>query len=378
MNLFFCQVKEESQRLANQGFRAVFSCSGHLDSTVLLDVICPILQNSGLRSVEILHFNFKLRGDESDQNEEFIRDVAKSMKLKIKVVDVEKESKKFCRKNQSIQMWAREVREFHYRQYIDRGYVVIMGHHQNDRAETALFRLIRGSSSYRLDGMARLAQGKWRPLLNLNQAEVKALGKLHRTVHQDDSSNATLTYSRNILRHRVMPVLNDLFANADRRIVATAVEAKSIGDFAKSMIMKNVHGVDDEVTFEKKDLPHMDLNVWSLVLETMYNELAKQLDGQRSGQGARLSREELNKIALNAQKPVRTKSSLLGRLSPHIEVRRIGPRIMMRQIAVQMQKRPRFEQVRPRLEALCAGGGGMKVEDPDQTAPSISKSRTKK
>jgi tRNA(Ile)-lysidine synthetase-like protein len=355
MDLSFCQIKVESQLLADQGFRAVFSCSGHLDSSVLLDVICPIIQNSGVRSVEILHFNFKLRGNESDQNEKFIRDVAKSMKLKIKVIDVEKESKMLFRKNQSTQMWAREVREFYYRQYIEKGYVVIMGHHQNDRAETALFRLIRGSSSYRLDGMTRLGDGKWRPLLNLSQAEVKALGKLHHTVHQEDSSNATMAYSRNILRHRVMPVLNDLFANADKRIVATAMEAKSIGDFAKSMIMRNLHEIDGEVTFERKDLPNMDQNVWSLVLETMYNELAKPLTGQAYAQRAPLSREELTKIAQNVQNPVRTKTSLLGRLSSHIEVRRKGSQIIMRQIPVLMQKRPRFEQIRPRLEALCGG-----------------------
>ena len=91
------------------------------------------------------------------------------------------------------------------------------GHHQDDQAETLLFRLLRGTGVRGAGAMAEVepgTPGRLRPLLGLRRAQVVAYARAHGLTWVEDESNVDERYVRNLLRHRVMPVLEEAFPAA--------------------------------------------------------------------------------------------------------------------------------------------------------------------
>nr|NMF97886.1 tRNA lysidine(34) synthetase TilS [Aromatoleum toluolicum] len=91
------------------------------------------------------------------------------------------------------------------------------GHHQDDQAETLLFRLLRGTGVRGAGAMAEVepgAPGRLRPLLGLRRAQIVAYARERGLTWVEDESNTDERYVRNLLRHRVMPVLEEAFPAA--------------------------------------------------------------------------------------------------------------------------------------------------------------------
>ncbi|MCK9988706.1 MAG: tRNA(Ile)-lysidine synthase [Azoarcus sp.] len=91
------------------------------------------------------------------------------------------------------------------------------GHHQDDQAETLLFRLLRGAGVRGAGAMADVepgTPGRLRPLLGLRRAQIVAYARTRGLAWVEDESNADERYARNLLRHRVMPVLEEAFPAA--------------------------------------------------------------------------------------------------------------------------------------------------------------------
>ncbi|WP_050417293.1 tRNA lysidine(34) synthetase TilS [Azoarcus sp. CIB] len=91
------------------------------------------------------------------------------------------------------------------------------GHHQDDQAETLMFRLLRGAGVRGAGAMADVdpgTPGRLRPLLGLRRAQIVAYARAHGLTWVEDESNTDERYTRNLLRHRVMPVLEAAFPGA--------------------------------------------------------------------------------------------------------------------------------------------------------------------
>ena len=94
------------------------------------------------------------------------------------------------------------------------------GHHQDDQAETLLFRLLRGSGVRGVAAMRPVVPGagglpgRLRPLLAVRRARVRAWAHAHALEWVEDESNADLRFTRNAIRHRLLPVAEDLFPAA--------------------------------------------------------------------------------------------------------------------------------------------------------------------
>lgn len=97
---------------------------------------------------------------------------------------------------------------------------LVFGHHQDDQAETVLFRLLRGAGVRGAAAMAAVtpgvagAPGKLRPLLGVRRAEILAYAQERRLAWVEDESNEDCRYTRNALRHRVLPVIEAEFPAA--------------------------------------------------------------------------------------------------------------------------------------------------------------------
>lgn len=189
--------------------KLLIAVSGGLDSMVALNLLQKLGYHFG-----IAHCNFKLRNDESDLDEQFVKDWAKKNEIPCFVIQFE--TQKYAKLHKiSIEMAARDLRYKWFDELLrEKAYdYLITAHHANDNFETALFNLTRGTGFKGLLGIPPQNDKIIRPFLPLSQEEIKSYAQKNAIAWREDQSNATLDYSRNKIRHLVIPVLQELNPN---------------------------------------------------------------------------------------------------------------------------------------------------------------------
>ena len=180
--------------------------SGGLDSMVLTDLCVK----SGL-NIALAHCNFKLRAQESDGDEDFIKDFAQKNHLEVFTTHFETETFATTTK-QSIQMAARQLRYewFDTLKYQNGFEYILTAHHANDNLETVLINLSRGTGLEGLTGIPELNGSIVRPLLEFSREDIHNFATHHKLSWREDSSNNSTKYVRNNLRHTIIPLLKNL------------------------------------------------------------------------------------------------------------------------------------------------------------------------
>jgi tRNA(Ile)-lysidine synthase len=189
---------------------AIVGVSGGCDSVVLLD----LLQRAGFAKVFVAHFHHGLRGKDADRDVEFVRELAKDADAKF-VLGRGKTRARAKLTKASIEEAARALRrEFFALAAMKHGAtVVFLAHHAGDAAETMLFHLARGSGRRGLGSLrdeAPLEKSTAmivRPLLGFTRAEIETYARARKLAWREDTSNASRDFTRNRLRHDVMPRL---------------------------------------------------------------------------------------------------------------------------------------------------------------------------
>lgn len=185
--------------------------SGGADSVVLLDLFAR-LQMEWQWDLSIAHFNHRLRGKESDEDQVFVE--ALGTRLKIPVHSEAQEVTAFCRENKlSIETGARELR-YHFLERIAQEMDcqrVATGHTANDQAETVLDWMMRGAGVSGLAGIPIIRDRIIRPLLFATRAEILAHADGFGLAYREDSTNLDLTYRRNRIRHILLPLIKKEF-----------------------------------------------------------------------------------------------------------------------------------------------------------------------
>jgi tRNA(Ile)-lysidine synthase len=155
--------------------------------------------------LKVVHLNHRLRADESDQDERFVRELARSMGYPALVT-----TENVLETSGNLEQAGRLARSRFYRRLIASGEVdvVATGHTRSDQAETVLYRLLRGSGTAGLSGIRPVTEdGVVRPLLDCNREEVEAYLKERDTAWREDSSNRDRSFVRNRIRHDLLPQL---------------------------------------------------------------------------------------------------------------------------------------------------------------------------
>ena len=181
----------------------MLAVSGGVDSVVM----AHLFSNTD-HECAIAHCNFQLRGEESDAEEAFVRSLAPTLEMPVYVrrFDVEVT----CReKGISVQMAARELRYSWFEELLrqQRFDVVATAHNLNDSVETFLLNLTRGTGIRGLTGIPPRNENVIRPLLFASRPEIAAYASGRRLAYREDSSNIQTKYSRNKIRHDVIPVM---------------------------------------------------------------------------------------------------------------------------------------------------------------------------
>lgn len=181
----------------------LLTVSGGLDSVVMTHLFkCADLPFA------IAHCNFQLRDAESDGDELFVQKIALDYEVPFFVKRFE--TKDYAEQHQiSIQMAARELRYEWFAQIArenDYPYIAT-AHHLNDSVETALLNFVRGTGLSGLTGIAPLAGNLIRPLLFASKNELLEYALSHHLSCREDSSNESDDYTRNFIRHHIVPPL---------------------------------------------------------------------------------------------------------------------------------------------------------------------------
>ncbi|MHC4694543.1 MAG: tRNA lysidine(34) synthetase TilS [Planctomycetota bacterium] len=194
--------------------RVLLAVSGGIDSTALLYAM-HALKTENILSADIVcaHINHQLRGADSDMDEDFVISLARDLNLPIttKRLDV----REFARKNKlSIETAARMLRIETLLNIAKANTCssIVTAHHKNDNAETILHRLVRGTGFRGLAGIwpTRLFADDIRfvrPLLSVTRDEVIEYLKKRNLKWRRDHTNTDCTYTRNFIRHRLLPAL---------------------------------------------------------------------------------------------------------------------------------------------------------------------------
>lgn len=190
------------------GQRVGVAVSGGADSVALLYALVELGARWGLRLV-ILHVNHKLRGEESEGDARFVRELAGSLRLEFRCHEVDVPGI-LKTAGGNLEQTARRVRRDIFLELIGAGRLdrVALGHTRSDQAETVLFRILRGAGTAGLAGMRPVTrEGLVRPLIDVSRAEVLEYLSGNGIPWREDSSNQDRRYARNRIRHDLLPAL---------------------------------------------------------------------------------------------------------------------------------------------------------------------------
>jgi tRNA(Ile)-lysidine synthase len=187
----------------------LLAVSGGIDSMVMLHLFSQLHKRMGL-SLSVVHVNHQLRGEESMEDEQFVREksIAYGIYFYCERVDVVSYADKH---GLSKQIAARQLRYacFERARQQAGAHVVATAHHADDNAETVLLNILRGTGIHGLAGipLKREAGCIIRPLLFASRKEIQIYAMENGIKYRNDSSNTSLVYRRNLLRHRILPHL---------------------------------------------------------------------------------------------------------------------------------------------------------------------------
>ena len=183
--------------------------SGGADSVCLLELLYELREELSIR-LEAVHVNHNLRGRESDGDQDFAEEFCRKRGIPLHLYSFEVK-KMAGNLGCGLEEAGRQARRNAYGDCVRRlgGARIALAHHQNDLAETLLFHLSRGTS---LEGMAALRPVRGqviRPLLCVSRKEIEEELRRRGLSWRTDSSNLTDDYTRNCIRHQVIPVLEE-------------------------------------------------------------------------------------------------------------------------------------------------------------------------
>lgn len=193
--------------------------SGGMDSTVLLYALVQLAKQQRLPPLRAIYIHHGLQ-DAAQAWPEHCQRVCDALQVPLAVIAVTVES------TASVEQAARQARYAAFAEHLQTDDLLLMAQHQDDQAETLLFRLMRGTGVAGLRGIPAsriLGRGQvLRPLLTISHQQLLAYAEQQQLRWIDDPSNATDEFDRNYLRRQVIPTLKSRWPNMQQSLQRTA------------------------------------------------------------------------------------------------------------------------------------------------------------
>lgn len=192
--------------------------SGGPDSIALAHLVSTYGKKIAPQGVIILHVNHSWRAEESDQDEQFVESFAEKQGLKFISHSLKRDSQ--FKKGESPEERARTFRKEIFTQ-VSKEYddaIVLTAHHQDDVAETVLWKMMTGAPSHEWGGILSRHGCEFRPFVSVSKAEIMQYLKEEKLSYRTDSTNDDPRYLRARMRKMVVPVLDQVFPQWKTRL----------------------------------------------------------------------------------------------------------------------------------------------------------------
>jgi tRNA(Ile)-lysidine synthase len=216
----------------------ILGISGGADSVVA----AHLLHAAGYRAL-LAHVNYGLRGEESDGDEQFVRQLSAELEIPLHVLKTDA-AEFFGESGSAIQQKARELRYQWFRELkAETGAAwIVVAHHSDDQTETVIHQFVRGGGLKSLTGMAKRRGNIIRPLLGFSAGEIRSYAAEHRLTWRSDSSNENSDYTRNYIRNEIIPLLRNVNPALDKVFARRA-----------ELLMRTSQYLSEKLTADLKD-----------------------------------------------------------------------------------------------------------------------------
>jgi len=239
----------------DKSYNIIAAVSGGVDSVVLLDILYNLSQKIGFH-LSVAHFNHKIRQKTSDLDEEFVVSLSKYYNLEINTASGK--VKDYAKKNSISVETAARVLRYNFFEKVSRTInadLLATAHTQDDNIETFFMNIFRGSGLTGLSGIPKVRPliknvRIIRPLIDIPKNELIEYAKARNLKWREDESNAWLDYTRNKIRHKLIPFLENEFSPS---ITGNVQKITKFLQGADEFIQERVEEISENLI--KKDAP---------------------------------------------------------------------------------------------------------------------------
>ena len=204
----------------------ILAFSGGFDSLCLLDVL-----HSLKIKVIAAHLNHNWRGDESLNDEKFCASYCKKKGIPFYTATISEKVAK-------TETAAREAR-YEFLQNVAKKFnanYIFTAHNADDNAETVLYRIIKGTGIYGLEGIKSQRGIFYRPMLDICRCEIEEYCQQNNLSARHDSSNDDTKYKRNLIRHKIIPLLEEINRDAKKSINSLSEIAQGENEIIEQLL----------------------------------------------------------------------------------------------------------------------------------------------
>jgi tRNA(Ile)-lysidine synthase len=228
------------------GERVLIAVSGGADSTALLLCLNRLAPELNI-SIVVAHLNHRIRGEEGDADQDFVRRMSLRMDLPFisETIEVKRQA---LETKENLEQLARQARYGFLRKAAStmNAQKIAVGHTRNDQAETVLIRFLRGSGIQGLSAIHPVLGGLVvRPLLECTRADIIKYLKEQEASYREDSTNKDLSYTRNRIRQELLPCLEEKYnpqlVRTLSRMAQMASETWSFMESEAKSVFENIH-----------------------------------------------------------------------------------------------------------------------------------------
>jgi len=247
----------KQQNMLNKGDHVLIGLSGGADSVCLFHILQSLKEEYRLQLTAV-HVEHGIRGEEALEDAEYVSRLCEEAGVPCYVehIDVPKLAKE---EGLSEEEMGRNVRYEIFERVAKQvgANRIAVAHHANDVAETMLFHLCRGTGLAGLCALTPVRGNIIRPLLSLNRTEIETYLQSENITYRTDSTNKDTKYTRNYIRHEILPLME----NVNPKAVEHLVQTSGILNDAKSVLEDSVDRLCEKFVTSKNDsfFLHRDL-----------------------------------------------------------------------------------------------------------------------
>ncbi len=290
------RVKENilENKLIDSGDTVIAALSGGADSVCLLYALNALKDELNF-TLKAAHLNHGIRGNEAKRDEDFARNLCEKLEIEIFLgfKDIPALSG-----GKNTEMVARNERYKFFSELTEKenGAKIAVAHNKNDAAETMVMRLIRGTSVFGFCGIPVKNKNIIRPLLSLSREEIEKFLAYEDISFVTDSTNLSDEYTRNKIRHKILPAMKEINEGYLSNFSATASRMAIAADFIRKEAGEKYGEIKGVIDIERI-LPLHEALVEYIIAESAYESGVTELSAKNISDIKKLFTSESGKKA---------------------------------------------------------------------------------